>query len=110
MPYSQYMGGDGTWTGQDRVINLAYMFDQAERCPDCGKRHADTDEEQGGDRLAWVAKARICLPCEAREMAYSTALENAREANTEIHGLKVDLIERKPKPPAGSGLVQRPVR
>ncbi|MEK2479533.1 hypothetical protein [Streptomyces noursei] len=65
IPHSQFLGvGDGRWSQTDRAKALAFAAYQRVVCDQCGTRSAEWDEEQGGDRFAYVTTTVRCPGCE----------------------------------------------
>lgn len=60
IPHSQFLGGDGTWTGLDRIKALEYASWKRQACSRCGTRPSDFEE----DRNALVADVTTCRGCE----------------------------------------------
>lgn len=65
IPHSQFLGaGDGRWTELDRAKALTFVAYQRTICDQCGTRSAEWDEQQGGDRFAYVTTSVRCTGCE----------------------------------------------
>lgn len=64
---------------------MIFAFEDRERmrCGGCGTIPNDQHE--------YRAYTRVCPNCEKAEGAYDAATRNAREANVDLFGLKVDL-------------------
>ncbi|MER0443014.1 hypothetical protein ABR738_00235 [Streptomyces sp. Edi4] len=89
IPHSRFLGGDGTWSPRDREKALAYLELTRATCADCGTRHEEWDEDEGGDRFAYVGTTSRCPGCEL----IATEREHVPEG-PHGHGVKVGLVPR----------------
>lgn len=64
IPYSQFRGGDGTWSSLDRDKALAYAEYLRGACPQCGTRESEWVDEQGEYVDAYIATTHTCFGCE----------------------------------------------
>lgn len=69
IPHSQWLGGTGAWTPQDRAKALAWHEWQRTVCQSCGTRADEWDEKAGGDRDAYIPTSLRCHGCESIEQA-----------------------------------------
>jgi hypothetical protein len=88
IPHSQFRGhGDGTWSDLDRRKALAYAAYVRQVCSGCGTRHAEWDEESGGDEDAYIATTHRCIGCQL-----IADKQGSVPQGDEGHGVKVLLI------------------
>ncbi|GAA1161924.1 hypothetical protein F4556_005057 [Kitasatospora gansuensis] len=90
IPHSQLMGASagGRWTALDRAKAAAWAAWKADVCDGCGTRSAEWDEQQGGDRFAYVAQTSRCLGCELIEQEQEQVPDGA-----EGRGVRIGLIK-----------------
>ncbi|MFF0409703.1 hypothetical protein ACFYUY_04620 [Kitasatospora sp. NPDC004745] len=91
IPHSQLMGASagGRWSALDRAKALAWAAWKAAVCDGCGTRPQEWDEQQGGDRYAYVPQTSRCLGCELIEMESEQVPEGA-----EGRGVRIGLIKQ----------------
>lgn len=78
IPHSQFLGGDGVWTDLDRIKALSYAAEKAARCPSCGTRPEEWDEDAGGHQYAYIADSHRCPGCELLELERDAIPEHVK--------------------------------
>jgi hypothetical protein len=58
---------------------MAWMLEQRLACNNCGTRLEEWDENKGGDRFAYYAKAYACPGCRAIHYKHEAEIENAKK-------------------------------
>ena len=100
IPHGYFLGGDLTWTEEDRAKALAWELEQRIICPQCGTYYHEWDPKAGGDIHAYWAVQHVCMGCKAKEDLRASEAGNARESgekdNFSMHGLQVRL-QRNPE-------------
>lgn len=87
--HSAFLG----WDSDDRDKAIWWELRERDRCPGCGTRGAEWDEEQGGDRDAYQAKVHRCRGCQVRQ-------SKEDEARKQDLGRGVHVVmERRPTGP-----------
>jgi hypothetical protein len=82
-----------SWSRDDRDKAVWWEIRQGETCGNCGTRPAEWDPEQGGDRVAYLAKLTTCRGCQQ--------IEARRAAIPEGHnalGQHIVLVRPTPEP------------
>ncbi|MFF0741516.1 hypothetical protein ACFYVL_14065 [Streptomyces sp. NPDC004111] len=90
IPHSLFLGaGDGRWSEADRAKALAFEAYRRSVCDQCGTRAAEWDEEQGGDRYAYVTTTVRCVGCEL-----ITAEQDQVPEGADGYGVRIGLVPR----------------
>lgn len=78
IPHSQFLGGDGRWTEDDREKAKAFVMWEQQRCGECGLHATDWPEETSlGDRPPFEVHGSRCYGCQA----IHAWLDNFRKVN-----------------------------
>jgi hypothetical protein len=64
IPHSHFLGGPPVWQPDDREKALWWEIHERQRCPHCGTRPDEWNEEAGGDRHAYHVDVHHCRGCE----------------------------------------------
>lgn len=74
IPHSTFV----RWRPDDKAKALAFMTEEALRCPGCGTQRWEWDERAGGSRFAYHPEVEICPGCERKEWARSDGAKGDR--------------------------------
>lgn len=83
--HSAFLG----WDPDDRDKAIWWELRERDRCPGCGTRQEEWDEDRGGDRDAYRAEVHRCRGCQVR------ATKQAEVSRDDLgDGVHVVLVKR----------------
>lgn len=93
----EHFPAEERWTKEDQDKVIAWIWEKAVTCSECGTRYEEWDPELGGDIFAYYPETYLDPGCKVIHDAYDAEKENRKDqdGHSNMNGVKVKLVSKE---------------